>query len=100
MTYANADPKKKVTLLKGKAYSKFKVAIWIEAGGRCVCGKFVPLRDPDGAFDIFTCAHLSHKTPRRRGGDVPQNVQILCFDCHIANGHLKWRSDKNERGGK
>ena len=89
------DPKKKVTLLKGKASQKLRFDTWVAAGGRCKCGKFVPLLDPDGVFDVFTCAHLSHKVPRKRGGDVPENVEILCFHCHIENGHLKWLRLRN-----
>ena len=90
----NPQPKKKVVLLKGKAYTKLKFDTWVKAGGRCACGKFVPFLDPDQRFDIFTCAHLSHLIPRKRGGDVPENVKIECFACHIEKGHLKWRSDK------
>jgi len=90
------DHKKKVTLLKGKAYTKLRFDTWVKAGGCCeTCGRFVPLSD-DGHFDVFTCAHLSHIVPRKRGGDVPENVRIECFNCHIADGHLAWRSDKKD----
>ena len=90
------DPKPaKPVLLKGKAYTKLRFDTWVKAGGRCeTCGKWVPLLDPSGVFDVFTCAHLSHIIPRKRGGDIPENVKNECFDCHIAQGHLKWRSDK------
>lgn len=90
------DPKpKKPVLLKGKAYQKLRFDTWVKAGGHCeTCNRWVPLLDPDGAPDIFVIAHLSHIKPRKRGGDVPENVKIECYTCHIDQGHLKWRSDR------
>lgn len=93
----NPQPKKLPVLLKGKKYQKLRFDAWLKAGGRCTCGKFVPLLDPSGVFDVFTCCHLAHIVPRKRGGDIPENVEIKCFSCHIEKGHLAWRSDKAER---
>jgi len=91
----NPQPKENVPILTGKAYTKFKKEIY-ERNNECCqkCGRWVPLTNQDGVFNNFTCAHLAHIKPRKKYGDIPENVQIECFDCHIAQGHLKWRSDK------
>jgi len=95
VTFFNPQPKQRVVLLEGKAYTEFKREIYERDKGICQkCGRWFPPLDQEGQFDVFRCAHLSHKKCRTKYGDVPENAEIGCFDCHIANGHLKWRSDK------
>ena len=85
-------PKKLPVLLEGKAYTDFKKRIHAYAKGHCEkCGRWVPLKDSEGKFDVFVCAHLCHKVRRKKGGDIPENVFIACFDCHIQQEHgLRW----------
>ena len=83
-----AYPKHKAVILKGKAYTDFKRDIWENrAKKRCeVCGRCIPLTI-DGVFNVFACAHLAHIKRRRVGGDVPENVLIKCYKCHINDEH-------------
>jgi 5-methylcytosine-specific restriction endonuclease McrA len=93
----NPQPKKKPVLLEGKDYTAFKREIYERDGGICqTCYRWFPLLI-EGTFDVFDCIHLSHIVPRKKGGDVPENVKLECFNCHIEDGHLKWRSDKKEK---
>ena len=91
---SNPKPPKPV-LFKGKAYTEFKRRMYKRANECCeTCGKWLPLLDQQDKFDLFSCAHLSHIRARKKYGDVSGNVKIECWDCHISEGHLKWRSDK------
>ncbi len=89
MTFNPPHPKHKAIRLHGKAYAELKRKVWIRDGGRCVtCNAKVPLKDWDGQFDRFTCAHLSHIKSRGAGGDdTPENTQIKCYSCHIGKEH-------------
>ena len=71
----NPDPKPKVILLTGKAKTEFRYQIFMRAAGNCeTCRCWAPFR-VDDQFDVFACGHLSHIIPRRRGGDIPENVK-------------------------
>ena len=79
------DPKHKVTLLTGKKFQKFREEIYNRDNESCQnCGRWVPLH----AETVFEIAHLTHIIPRKRGGDVPENVKIKCFNCHILKEHF------------
>ncbi len=89
------DPKpEKPVLLSPAKRRALKVKLYNgRAAESCeTCGKWIPLHGD--CFDVFRDAHLSHIIPRQRGGDHESNVKIECFDCHIINNHLAWRSDK------
>lgn len=77
-------PKKKRIKLSNGAYRKLKEHVYNRDNGRCqVCGRWLPMMD-SGVFNIFTCAHLSHKKSRGSGGnDTPENTEILCFEHHM-----------------
>ena len=97
------DPKpSKPILLEGAAYTKFKHDLWENRAHRhCEsCGKYVPLT-VGGAFDVFSCAHVSHIKPRKKGGDIPSNVKILCYNCHFGpEGHgPRWSHGKEMNDG-
>lgn len=92
--------KKKTIRLKGKALREFRKKIYVRDKGLCQnCGKFVPLTI-SGYFDKFLCAHIHHLKTRGSGGeDVPENVVLLCWDCHrgVHDGRitLKEKEDEN-----
>jgi len=88
-----ADPKKHTVRLKGKAYTAFRKSVHEKYSGRCVeCGRYAPLLDADGAFDVFGCGHVAHTRSRGSGGeDVKNNVRWLCPKCHLEKEHgPKW----------
>lgn len=80
-------PKKKAIRLKGRELSELRKQVAKRANYRCQrCNCFAPL----------STGHMAHIKSRGAGGDDSlENTEWLCFDCHIAEGHLKWRSDKN-----
>jgi len=88
----NPQPKQKVTLLKGKKYTQFKRDLYHNRAYECCesCQRWVPLEG-----SVFEVAHLSHIVPRKRGGDIPSNVLVECYRCHIIKKHgLKWSNGK------
>ena len=90
------DPKIKPIRLKGKAKTEFRKKVFKRAGGMCHdCGNYAP-RLWHGVFNRLWCGHVSHiKSYGAGGGDTMDNVHWKCNECHITNGHLKWRSDKS-----
>lgn len=86
----NPDPKKKRIVLKGKAKTELKKALYIRAKGRCEsCNKLVLLYIVDYAgnmvFDLHRCGHIHHeKTVGAGGDDSMENCKYECFDCHRA----------------
>lgn len=84
-------PKQKAIRLKGKELLGLRRQVAERANYRCQgvgCGKYTP----------FSKGHMAHIKSKGSGGDDSlENTEWLCFDCHIANGHLKWRSDKGEK---
>jgi hypothetical protein len=83
------DPKKPPVLLKGRAYQDLRRECCEKAGSRCsVCGKYVPLSSYTGD-PLFANGHMAHTVPRKRGGDVIENVKWKCFSCHIEREHIE-----------
>jgi hypothetical protein len=85
------DPKPpKPVLLTGKAYTAFRQEVFEHYQGICQkCKEYAPLRDPEGQFNVFTCGHVAHIAPRRKGGDVLSNAKWKCYHCHIIREHCK-----------
>ena len=82
-----AVPKNSVVLLTGKAYTQFREAVFMRANGLCeTCKMYAPLRE-EGYPNIFSCGHVSHIIPRKRGGDTLENVLWECYNCHINYKH-------------
>ena len=83
----NPQPKKKVKLLKGKAYTEFRKKVAERAGEFCEeCGVHAP-RLFRGYFNLIWCGHVAHIKPRKKGGDTMDNVRWLCYHCHIEKEH-------------
>ena len=92
-------PKRKRIKLKGKAKTEFRKQVFEKYSGTCQsCGRFAPLYDRDGVFDVFLCGHVSHiKSTGSGGEDIFSNVKWECYNCHINGKHgLKW----SNRGGR
>ena len=87
------DPKPQTVRLKGKAYTAFRKSVHEKYSGRCVeCGRYAPLLDADGVFDVFGCGHVAHlKSVGSGGHDILSNVVWKCPDCHLGKEHgPKW----------
>ena len=86
MTHFNPCPKPKTVRLKGAALTELRLRAYSRDNEMCVkCGKWLPLMG-----DVFTRAHMAHKKSRGAGGgDVLDNVEIKCYECHIINEHTK-----------
>ncbi len=84
-----AFPKPHSIRLHGKAYANFRRQVAKRAGYHCEeCGRFAPVLDWDGVFDVFTCGHVSHKKSRGAGGgDTLENSMWKCYECHIGLEH-------------
>jgi len=70
--------------LKGAAMSALRREVYERDGGCCVvCGRWVPLEG-----GLWERAHLAHiKSRGAGGGDVIDNVQIKCAECHLNREH-------------
>ena len=77
-------PKPKTVRLGKKEYAKFRLEVFLRENGICQgCGKFVPVLMEYGGFDPYFCGHVSHTKSRGAGGgDTPDNVKWMCFECH------------------
>ena len=86
-----ACPKPHTIRLKGKAYTKFRLSLYLREQGLCQgCGKYAPLTIDD-RFNPYLCGHVSHIKSRGAGGaDIMSNVKWHCFDCHRKHeDHIK-----------
>ena len=96
-----AIPKKAPIRLRGKKRSELRKIAYLKAQGICAgCGRFVPLYDCEGNFDLYLCGHMSHKIGIGAGGeDTLEGVEWKCYQCHIVKEHgLRWsKNDKNSR---
>ena len=85
------DPKHKRIKLSPKQLAELKRDLYYNrARGLCeTCGKYVSL--PEGRFDPFVHAHLSHIKSKGSGGDdSPENTKIECPDCHMGKHGPQW----------
>ena len=86
----NPQPKQKRIKLSKSAWGKLREQVWNEQAGKCdSCGKWVALH----GTTIFDTAHLAHiKSRGSGGGDLRDNVKILCYGCHFGAGEhgLVW----------
>ena len=90
MNEIHPNPKKKAIRLKGKEIEKLRRQVAERAKYRC---------QKCGGPASWEKGHMAHIKSRGSGGsDTLENTQWECFNCHIVEGHLKWRSDKKERG--
>ena len=78
-----ADPKYKPLILSKSEYRKFRLAIYSDRHEECeICTRWV---------DIESTGHIHHIIVRKVGGDVPDNVKLLCWECHgkVHTGEIK-----------
>jgi len=88
-------PKIKPIRLRGKDKTEFRIKIGKAAGQMCQskgCNNPAPIK----ADTVFRIGHLSHiKSIGSGGGDTEDNVQWLCFSCHINVKHgPRWSTSK------
>jgi hypothetical protein len=88
----NPQPKQKPIRLKGAAKKKFRKQVYDNYQGICqMCGRYAPLNDQYGAFNVYTCGHVHHiKRVGSGGGDDLFNTIWTCFDCHSKEHGPKW----------
>lgn len=99
MNFFNPQPKCPAIKLSDRDRHELKMDLYFNRADRCceTCAekdppvyKYLPLYGT-----VFQIAHLSHIAPRNRGGDVPENCLIECYQCHINERHgLKWSKDE------
>ena len=83
--FFNPRPKENVTLLKGKAKERLREDCAMLANFHCEkCGRYAPLHG-----GVFGAGHMSHKRPRKVGGDVIENVCWKCWNCHLELEHVE-----------
>ena len=90
--YPVPKPQKPI-LLKGKAYTAFRLEVFEHFKGFCQdCGHWFPLN----GNSVFIHGHVSHIIRRAKGGDILANVKWKCYNCHINKEHGPQWSKKNE----
>lgn len=66
--------------LKGYDLGKLRVDCWMRDKEACQkCGIHTLFYSPDWWPNSY---HMSHKKAKRMGGDILDNVEVLCGDCH------------------
>lgn len=88
-------PKTKPIRLRGKVKTEFRKKMGEAAGQMCQghgCYVFAPIKGDT----VFNMGHLSHiKGYGAGGGDTEDNVEWLCYSCHILKKHgPRWLSSK------
>ncbi len=79
------QPKPKRIELKGKAKEALRVKLYESQGGRCKCGKPIPLHG--GLWG----SHWSHKKSVGAGGDDTfENTKLECAQCHNKHHSPRW----------
>ncbi len=73
------QPKPTRIKLKGKALEALRVKLYESQGGRCKCGKPIPLHGE------LWGSHIHHKKRKGSGGhDNIENTTLRCAYCHDA----------------
>jgi len=87
----NPQPKPKTVRLKGKARKELRERVFEKYEGCCVsCGRYVPLYNQYGYFDLWGCGHMAHKKSIGAGGsDTLENCEWKCSQCHLILEHTK-----------
>ena len=80
----NPDPKPTTKRLHGKKRTLLRRECAKYYNYQCVdCGRYIPLYDSEGCFDMYTCGHMSHERGVGAGGeDNLENTRWRCCECH------------------